>query len=97
MADLGTEVKKKNKAFINTKALMGTAMLPVLKMHSRHLEKTKQNELEKKTDYSRWENVAYKHRRKFNRCNTCFKRQEQIKGSTKIFQCVQKKKKTLLK
>jgi len=62
LADLGTEGKKKNKAFINTKALMGTAMLPMFKMHSRHLEKTKQNELEKKTDYSRRENVAKEHK-----------------------------------
>ena len=90
MADLGTEGKKKNKAFINTKALMGTAMLPMFKMHSRHLEKTNQNELENKTDYSRWE-TWLKNTRKFNRCNTCFERQEQIKGSTKIFQYVSKK------
>ena len=62
MADLGTEGKKKNKAFINTKALMGTAMLPMFKMHSRHLEKTNQNELENKTNYSRWENVAKEHK-----------------------------------
>lgn len=39
------------------------------------------------------ENVAKEYRRKFNRCNTCFKKQEQIKGSTKIFQYVSEKKK----
>ena len=39
------------------------------------------------------ENVAKEYRRKFNRCSTCSKKQEQIKGSTKIFQYVSERKK----
>lgn len=66
-------------------------MLPMLKMHSRHLEKTKQNELEKKTDYSRWGNVTTGTEGKFRGATHVLKGKNRSKGAQK-YSNVSKKK-----
>ena len=71
---------------------MGTAMLPMFKMHSRHLEKTKQNELEKKTDYSRRENVAKEHKEIQQVQHMFWKTRTDQREHKNIPICVKKKK-----